>query len=348
MTGGRGRGRNSRTRTQEEKVVEPDSGSGSENNEDISGNSSSSSGEAMLTIEPGKFWFDEPKVVQKVTQSIKNYYHYPYLNWRETSDLVKDHWFNNFKAFCKWDPVHENEVKRHFNVTGRLRLKDNVHDAGSKVKGKDKPCPSWMVPDVYKAFLERRKDKKFRQRSKQASLNKKCAKEGPTHHYGSIKATKHAAKMERYEKLQHDYQEKGEEVTPDKAWFDAFGGFKKGHVYGLGSATPLYYQSPSMSKGKSLNTSSSYVPGILSQVEDRARETLQKEIEEHRKFIEETRIREEMYMKNQEEMKQQLANLSQFFQTQTCNTNLFNNFYNPNNDNSGGGGIGGAGVGFQV
>ncbi|KAK9749890.1 hypothetical protein RND81_02G158200 [Saponaria officinalis] len=324
------------------------SGTGSEDNSnaDVSGNHSAVGN--VLSIEPGKLWFDDGKVVRKVTRSIKAHYHHPYLNWRETPHSVKDQWFNNFRGFCTWNPTHENAVKRHFDETARLRLKDNLYDAGSKVKGKDKPCPSWMTPEVYKAFLERRKDKAFRKRSKQASLNKKCAEEGPTHHYGSIKAIKHAAKMERYEKLQEDYRSKGEEVTAEQAWFDAVGGFKKGHVYGLGSAAPLYYQTPPTSKGKSSNTPSSYTPGILSQVEARAMEAYQKEVEEHRKFREETRLREETYLKNQEEMMKQLTSLSQLIQTQTCNPNQFNNFHNPNDDNSGGGGIRGCGVGFQV
>ncbi|KAK9715654.1 hypothetical protein RND81_06G180000 [Saponaria officinalis] len=318
MTRGRGGGRRSKQgihiRSEEEQyenISEDLSGSGTDNveNTPVTDNLSS---QDVLTIELGKMWFDEGKVVGRVTQSIKNYYHHPYLNWKETPRTIRDHWFNNFRGLCTWNPAHETAVRRDYDEMARLRLKDTVYDAGSKVKGKDKPCPGWMQPEVYKAFLERRMDKQFRNRSKQASLNKKCAEEGPSHHYGSIKAIKHAAKMERYEKLLNDYKEKGEEVTPDKAWFEAVGGYKKDHVYGLGTAASLYYNTPPKSTGKLSSTSSNYVPGLLTQVEAQRQnvEELQKETEEHRKFREEARLREEMYLKTQEQMSQQLAALS--------------------------------------
>ncbi|KAK9669069.1 hypothetical protein RND81_13G107100 [Saponaria officinalis] len=75
---------------------------------------------------------------------------------------------------------------------------------------------------------------------------------------------------------------------------------------------------------------------------------------------EQARIREEVYMKTQEEMRQQylrsqeetrrqLESLTQMFQSQNqCNPNPWNYHHNPNDDYSGGGGIGGAGVGFEV
>ncbi|KAK9725530.1 hypothetical protein RND81_05G151100 [Saponaria officinalis] len=167
MTGGRGRGRRVNIRSElvegSEHGSEDGSGDGSEDirNADVTG-SASAVGD-VLSIETGKLWFEDTKVVRRVTRSIKAHYHYhyPYLNWRETPNSVRDQWFNNFRGFCTWNPAHENAVKRHFDETARLRLKDNVNDAGSKVKGKDKPCPSWMIPEVYKAFLERRKDKQF-------------------------------------------------------------------------------------------------------------------------------------------------------------------------------------------
>ncbi|XP_074278934.1 uncharacterized protein LOC141602677 [Silene latifolia] len=290
----------------------------------------------VIEIEPGKLWFDDTQVTRRVTRSFKNNYDFPYFNWSETPQSKKDAWFNGFRSLCKWDSRYDEECRIRYDETAQKRLKGSVNEAA-----RSKANPGWMLPHVHKAFLEKRKGKGFVKKSEQASLNKRGGEDGPTtHHYGSIKAVKHAAKMakdregkipnavelfldthrkmidgkevwshpkakkkyEDYLTRVRDHESRGEPVDPNAIWFDLNNGFVKGAIFGLGTAAPLYYtQTPSTSKKGKSSASQTYIPGVLTQ----AMEAREREADEFRKFREESMQREELILKSQEELKQQ-------------------------------------------
>ncbi|KAK9742262.1 hypothetical protein RND81_03G159800 [Saponaria officinalis] len=95
-----------------------------------------------------------------------------------------------------------------------------------------------------------------------------------------------------YASLSADYKERhgqlveeGQPVDENRLFYDVLGGHKKEHVYDLGSAALLYYDVPS--KGRSSQKASTYVLGIMSQME-----ALQKEAEEQRKYREKSNRKE--------------------------------------------------------
>ncbi|KAK9676245.1 hypothetical protein RND81_11G064000 [Saponaria officinalis] len=134
-----------------------------------------------------------------------------------------------------------------------------------------------------------------------------------------------ANSIAKYADKHRQLEEQGQPIDDNQLLHDIVGGHRKGHVYGVGSAVPLYYETTS--KVRTSHKHSSYVSGIMSPME------------EYRKFQEET-------INRQEEMQQKLANLQALIQTQTCspNPNVFPNRDHNNSD----GGVGGAGMGLQV
>lgn len=59
-----------------------------------------------------------------------------------------------------------------------------------------------------------------------------------------------------------DYKNKGITKKPDDVYMEVVGGPKKGKVYGLGSASTLFYKETTSSQ----TTESSHAPSLMSQV----------------------------------------------------------------------------------
>ena len=90
-------------------------------------------------------------------------------------------------------------------------------------------------------------------------------------------------------------------LNDNEIFLDASSGFKKGQVFGLGTASKLYFDTPS--QARTTPTASSYVPGIVTQIENAANERLdafEKTMEERLKQ------QEEAHKKAQELLEQQL------------------------------------------
>ncbi|XP_021750471.1 uncharacterized protein LOC110716148 [Chenopodium quinoa] len=87
---------------------------------------------------------------------------------------------------------------------------------------------------------------------------------------------------EYMEKLE-EYKNKGIEINSDKVYLEVVGGQKKGKVYGLGSASQMYYKSDPASQ---LTTSSS-TPSMISQLSSQVEE-LKKMAEENHNKVEES------------------------------------------------------------
>ncbi|XP_021737126.1 uncharacterized protein LOC110703644 [Chenopodium quinoa] len=87
---------------------------------------------------------------------------------------------------------------------------------------------------------------------------------------------------EYMEKLE-EYKNKGIEINPDKVYLEVVGGQKKGKVYGLGSASQMYYKSDPTSQ----STASSSTPSMISQLSSQVEE-LKKMAEENHNKVEES------------------------------------------------------------
>lgn len=87
---------------------------------------------------------------------------------------------------------------------------------------------------------------------------------------------------EYMEKLE-EYKNKGIEINPDKVYLEVVGGQKKGKVYGLGSASHMYYKSDPTSQ----STASSSTPSMISQLSSQVEE-LKKMAEENHNKVEES------------------------------------------------------------
>lgn len=117
------------------------------------------------------------------------------------------------------------------------------------------------------------------------------------------------------------------DARPDEVWFEVNEGFQKGGVYGVGNASDVLYNNP----GRRLSSmvKSSYMPGIVVQLEDRIAtqdDRLTAQDEELRK------LREEMEMMRT--------------YVQGCNPGF--RPFNPDPRDPHGGGGSGASCGFQV
>uniref|UniRef100_A0A803MGS0 Uncharacterized protein n=1 Tax=Chenopodium quinoa TaxID=63459 RepID=A0A803MGS0_CHEQI len=89
----------------------------------------------------------------------------------------------------------------------------------------------------------------------------------------------HGEYMEKLEEIKN----KGIEINPDKVYLEVVGGQKKGKVYGLGSASQMYYKSDLASQ----LTASSSTPSMISQLSSQVEE-LKKMAEENHNKVEES------------------------------------------------------------
>ncbi|XP_021716575.1 uncharacterized protein LOC110684423 [Chenopodium quinoa] len=87
---------------------------------------------------------------------------------------------------------------------------------------------------------------------------------------------------EYMEKLE-ECKNKGIEINPDKVYLEFVGGQKKGKVYGLGSASQMYYKNDPTSQ----STASSSTPSMISQLSSQVEE-LKKMAEENHNKVEES------------------------------------------------------------
>ncbi|XP_021717636.1 uncharacterized protein LOC110685418 [Chenopodium quinoa] len=102
---------------------------------------------------------------------------------------------------------------------------------------------------------------------------------------------------EYMEKLE-EYKNKGIEINPDKVYLEVVGGKKKGKVYGLGSASQMYYKrdlplSIYCIIFHSQSTTSSSTPSMISQLSSQVEELKKMAEENHNKVEESQKIASE-------------------------------------------------------
>uniref|UniRef100_A0A803MUD9 Zinc knuckle CX2CX4HX4C domain-containing protein n=1 Tax=Chenopodium quinoa TaxID=63459 RepID=A0A803MUD9_CHEQI len=171
---------------------------------------------------------------------------------------------------------------------------------------------SFMTDTVRAEFINKRKHPDFLKPSNQARDNQLS---GQTYRQGSVSTPQVVKKMakkkdgilptaaaEVYESTHSvcvgndevelmgdtsqkvmEYKNKGIEINPDKVYLDVVGGQKKGKVYGLGSASQMYYKRNPTSQ----STASSSTPSMISQLSSQVQE-LKKMAEENHNKVEES------------------------------------------------------------
>ncbi|KAL2934356.1 Guanylate kinase [Bienertia sinuspersici] len=167
-----------------------------------------------------------------------------------------------------WRPEYDYKVRRDYEKKGIDRLKDHVNKAAKTPLAKE---ISWMSKTDRAEFIRKRQDLKFLERSERAKKNRLSGQKietfDPGHRQGSVSTIEVTERMDEYNEKLAEYKEKGVEKGTNDVFLEVVGGQKKGKVYGLGSASSMFYQAPNLS-----NSTPAQTPSLISQLHSQVQE----------------------------------------------------------------------------
>uniref|UniRef100_A0A803MWQ5 Uncharacterized protein n=1 Tax=Chenopodium quinoa TaxID=63459 RepID=A0A803MWQ5_CHEQI len=198
-----------------------------------------------------------------------------------------------------WRTEFDAKARREFDKKAGDRLRGTLNQVYKMPLHKE---VSFMTDNVRAEFINKRKHPDFLKRSNQARDNRlsgQTLEKFDLGHRQVLKAKKKdgilptAAEVyesthsvfvandevelmgdksqkvmgEYMEKLE-EYKNKGIEINPDKVYLEVVGGQKKGKVYGLGSASQMYYKSDPTSQSTASSSTPSMIFQLSSQVDE--------------------------------------------------------------------------------
>uniref|UniRef100_A0A803N0U9 Transposase, Ptta/En/Spm, plant n=1 Tax=Chenopodium quinoa TaxID=63459 RepID=A0A803N0U9_CHEQI len=264
--------------------------------------------QGKIELSPDGLWFDDHTVSGNVTKSWKAHYNHPYMNFTEVPLMVRDRWFTKFKRTYTWRPEFDAKAGREFDKKAGDRLRGTLNQVFKIALHKQ---VSFMIDTVRAEFINKRKHPDFVKRSNQERDNRLSGQTSPlaiakakkkdgilptaaevyesTHSVFvgndevELMGDKSQKVMGEYMEKLEEYKNKGIEINLDKVYLEVVGGQKKGKVYGLGSASHMYYKSDPTSQ----STASSSTPSMISQLSSQVEE-LKKMAEENHNEVEES------------------------------------------------------------
>ncbi|KAK9676241.1 hypothetical protein RND81_11G063700 [Saponaria officinalis] len=295
-------------------------------------------GKIILSSE-NNIWFGHPEVSSLVATTIRTNFTVFCPTWRKTPEEVRVKWSNVFKDKVHYTSNPKADVKKAFFDKAKDRLRDILYYTNT-----DDEKPDWMSATSFAELKAYRNSDAFKKLSESGKANRTKHAVGDkipgTHNMGSISSIELAERMiredeegkyqrflnysskyiattvcllmKRPKKQRAELLEKGEDFDEDELFAEIVGCFRKGHLYGIGSAADLYNKRPS-TYSTPRSTVTSYVgTGILSRLQkDNA-----KLKEETQKLKEDTEARfketDETIMKMQEKLHTLDATCSQF------------------------------------
>lgn len=96
-------------------------------------------------IEPdGDLFWPHEHVVRTIAECFGSKYPGAWASWSEVPTSQRDLWFNEFKKHYYWDPEHEVQIRRNFELRGAKQLGDLFVRAMNK-----REKPSFVFPNSY-------------------------------------------------------------------------------------------------------------------------------------------------------------------------------------------------------